>query len=537
MARVAARPLAARPRDARRAARAFGLKNRRLWLWPVAIVLGLSALVFMAGYVIDFRYSEAADQGLFATLFAYDLGTCQNALANLAQVIAAILGIAITVVSIIVQLASTRYTPRVAEMFFRDRTNLTVLAFFVVACLDALWVSMAVGEHVLPRISITITIVLMTASLVLLVPYFAYVFDFMDPEQTIARIREQAIDAAHGRRGSGDIEERQRRALSSIEQLADISVNALSQQDRLIASGAVNALKELAVSYLAEKKSLDDVWFTIGVRLHENPDFVAMTHESLDDLAASHVWVEFKVLRQFETLFNESVKEMRDVARLVAINTRYIGEAAVEADDREVLALAIKFFNTYLRVTINASEVRTAYNVLNQYRLLVETVLRAGHDDIALEFVGHLRYYGQLALSRRLSFITETTAYDLCALCEVAFDLQAKNQQQMLKVFLDVDKESEGDEQELALRGVRKAQVKLATYYLLHGAEKLAREVYADMASEKPDRLRSIRDELENITTKDFWEVIDRGSNFDYLEPPRKKLLKTFFSWFPQLEA
>ena len=34
--------------------------------------------------------------------------------------------------------------------------------------------------------------------------------------------------------------------------------------------------------------------------------------------------------------------------------------------------------NSYLRATLNARDVRTAYNVLNQYRLLVEAMLRGG---------------------------------------------------------------------------------------------------------------------------------------------------------------
>jgi hypothetical protein len=508
--------------------------KRRIWLWPMALLTGCAAVVFLTGYVIDFQQAAARD-GLFATLFGYDTATCQNALANLAQVIAAILGIAITVVSIIVQLAATRYTPRVAEMFFRDRTNLAVMSFFVVSCIDALWVSVSVTSEVLPRISITITMALMTASLVLLVPYFAYVFDFLDPGKVITRIQEQALTAAH--RDRGDLDGRQGRVQAAIEQLADISVNSISQQDRLIASTAANALKDLAIKYLPRKTDLHDRWFELGPGLRSNPDFVAMTEESLKDLADSRAWVEWKVLRQFETLFNESVTTNRDVARIVAINTRYIGEAALAVDDPEALALCIKFFNTYLRTCVNDSEVRTAYNVLNQYRLLVDHVLRAGREEIALEFAGHLRYYGQLAHGRRLGFITETAAYDLCALCEAAFDVQAKNHDGMLRIFLDVDKEAESAEQEVTLRGVRKAQVKLATYYLLKGADDLAREIHSDMAGEKPDRLRSIRDELMGITTKGFWEIIDRGSNFDYLEPARKRHLATFFSWFPQIES
>ena len=47
----------------------------------------------------------------------------------------------------------------------------------------------------------------------------------------------------------------------------------------------------------------------------------------------------------------------------------------------EVLQLVVKFFNTYLRATLNARDVRTAYNILNQYRILTEEIIRAGMDE------------------------------------------------------------------------------------------------------------------------------------------------------------
>ena len=84
---------------------------------------------------------------------------------------------------------------------------------------------------------------------------------------------------------------------------------------------------------------------------------------------------------------------------------------------------------------------------------------------------------------------------------------------------------------------MRKAQVKLATYYLVRDNEAMARKIFEDMRNEKPERLRSIRDELANVTSKDFWEVIDRGTNFDYLTPDRKATLKTFFGWFQKLSG
>jgi hypothetical protein len=57
------------------------------------------------------------------------------------------------------------------------------------------------------------------------------------------------------------------------------------------------------------------------------------------------------------------------------------------------------------------------------------------------------------------------------------------------------------------------------------------------MAHEGPQRMASIRDELLQVESPEYWEVIDRGVNFDYLPPDRKAKLHEFFGWFPSLPA
>ena len=79
--------------------------------------------------------------------------------------------------------------------------------------------------------------------------------------------------------------------------------------------------------------------------------------------------------------------------------------------------------------------------------------------------------------------------------------------------------------------GVRKAQVKLAAYYLSQGAEKKARLIARDVEGEPPDRLLQIRKQLEGVTSKDFWEIIDRGRNFEFMPAEQREQLRTFFSW------
>ncbi len=152
-----------------------------------------------------------------------------------------------------------------------------------------------------------------------------------------------------------------------------------------------------------------------------------------------------------------------------------------------------------------------------------------------MEIARYFKYYGLTAQAQNLPFILETVAYDLCALNELAFDEKSPARRELSRIFLDVDKEAESEVQETSLRGVRKAQVKLATYYLLHGDETLARSVFHDMESEQSSRLQSIRDELLNVRSAEFWEISDRGVNFDYLSPARKAKMIEFFEWFGDL--
>jgi hypothetical protein len=519
----------------------------------LGLLTGFAVCVFVAFWLLDYFVINAAHRGPHGPvgqLFDYDAETMQNALGTLAQVIAAVLGIAITVVSIVVQLAANRYTSRVTDMFFRDRTNLFVMGFFVVACIEALWVTFGVGKEFVPQGTITAALVMATASLLLLVPYFGYVFDFLDPEKVIARLGAQTLESAAPHRrpaqaetGAAALEARQLRAVGGLEQLAGIAMNALAQKEKTIATDATAALRTVLVDYLPEKQALAREWFGLGRALRAHPDFVAMAPESLDELARERAWLEWIGLRQIREVFGEALKTLPEMTHVVAIDTRYVGEAAIDARDREVLALTIKFMNTFLRASLNARDVRTSYNVLHQYRQLAEAMLKAhlpGGDapwvGAALEEVaGHFKYYAQLAHGLGLGFVTETAAYDLCTLCEAASELASPSHDRLLAIFLEIDKEAETTAEEKALRGVRKAQAKLATFYLLRGHAAYARAIYQDMSQESPERLRSIRDEMLAITSKQFWEVVDRGTNFDYIDDARKEKLREFFGQFEAL--
>jgi hypothetical protein len=508
----------------------------RIWLRPVLALAMATALFLFSTFIWDWylnRPETMAGLGPLDLLFHYDAETLQNALGNLAQTVAAVLGIVCTVVAIVVQLAATRYTPRVTDLFFKERTNFFVLGFFVVACVSAIWVSLSVSGDFVPRISVVVSVLAVTLSLFLMVPYFVFVFDFLDPENIISRIQVQAFAATSNL--DRDVTLGQDQLLNSVEQLADLALNATAQQDKIISARAVDALRVLLVRYTHAKQSLPNTWFDIGPTLGENPDFQAMNADALQDLISERMWVEWKVLRQYQTIYNEALDANPDMNYLIAINTRYLGEAILAGGGASSLRLVIKFFNTYMRATLNKRQVRTAYNILNQYRQLVEAIILTERQKLTEDAAGYLRYYGQVASGMGLGFVTETIAYDLAALCELAHRNRSTAHDLLLGALLDLDKEAEDEAQEATLRGVRKAQVRLATYYLLHDDEGSARRIYQDMEDERPHRLESIRDELLRVDSKDFWEVIDRGANFDYMDENRKDLLADFFSWFKEV--
>jgi hypothetical protein len=525
-------------------------RARRLWLVPMAILAAIALCAFAGMYAMDhFATGGGANSSHSNPISHYvrfDPPFITDALSGLAAMTAAVLGIVITVVSLLVQLSSERYTG-VAQMFLRDRINVAVMAYFVVACVCGVFISLSVHSDFVPRVAVVGMIGATVIGLLIMLPYFAYVFRFLEPGSLVERIATQAAhDLALGAKSHelNDIAHAQAPALKAMEELTDITSNSISGKDKIIASRAVDAIKDFVVRYLSVKKTVDKRWFVIGSRIRDNPDFVAMDPESLQELETDNTWLEWKALRQFLGIYAEAQTAMPDINYLIAIDTRYIAEAALASKDKAVVALCFRFMNSYLRSALNARGVRTAYNVLNQYRLLLETMVKDGHHELALEGCRHMIYYGRTGFDMQLGFVTETVAYDVSALCEFAHGPNAASRDEelddkMLSMFLQLDQPLRAKPQESALQGVRKAQVKLACYYLAVGAAPRAMRIADDMLYEDEERLKSIQAQLGAVKSKEFWEIIDRGRNFEYMPGAQRDQLPVFFTMLAtrQVEA
>lgn len=467
------------------------------------------------------------DEGAIPALYGYG------------EVTVGVLGIAITVVAILVELAANRYTPRITELFVRDPVNRAAMAFFVVTSVIVAWTELSLHATPYPRALALGTIGLMTTSQLLLLPYFAYVFDFLSPTRVIERIQRAGSNRiVRLSRGRQTVDAARAGAVQAVEQLGDIALNSVDKKDKPLTLAALAALARLAEDAIRHKGGLPDAWFDTSTLVRGDQDFLALHPDLVRALTERRTWLEMKVLRQFQDVFSEAVNKIRDVNHLIAIHTRHLAVVAMDVRDAHALRLSLRFLNTFLRNAINSRDVRSSYNLFNEYRLVAEHALAHDRGDVLIDIATSIQFYGQLAFGANLPFLLETAAYDLGDLLQVAHARQDPNHDALLALFLELDREPEGGRsQEASLRGVRKAQIKLATWYLTSGDEGPARRIWQDLSSEPVERLTSIRNELLRVTDAEYWEVSDRGINFEWLPPAQRPMLDTFFGWFDEPQA
>ena len=162
----------------------------------MALLGGIALAAFAAFYLFDdvLTGGPPADAGVsgIGRYVRLDPDHISDAVTGLTGTTVAVLAIVITVVSLLVQLTSERYTG-VAAMFLRDRTNIAVMAYYVITSVFGLATSLSLHAHFVPRTVVLAMLVTAALGLVIMLPYFAYVFRFLAPTNLVARIEKEAI--------------------------------------------------------------------------------------------------------------------------------------------------------------------------------------------------------------------------------------------------------------------------------------------------------------------------------------------------------
>ncbi len=510
------------------------------WLKPLLILIALSFAVFAVNRSIDAIFHAQISEFLKNSIFSGDLNLVLSSFGNMGEVMTSILGIEITAVAIIVQLAANKYSSKIMEMVITDKVNFIVVALFVVSGANTILLANTMTPAHIPYFSILFTLFLLVISLIIVIPHFTYVFNFLRPEHFLKEVEIESKKLIKDTRTAKDNQsvllDREKLA-DNIDFIGDVALNSVYQSDRAVSLYCLNSLKNILTFYIPSKNEFPTVWFKLSGKEHLDPDFSNYSAYVMNRIEEQHILLERKIFRLYEMIFINSKDNQRDIASGVLINSRLIFESAVNSSDNGVIWTIMQYFNSFLRVSITSHDPRSAFNTLEHYRIMAEKII--DYDfNLLLKFYFFFKYYGQEANKYHVYFILETAAHDLFQITKLAFEHKVEDFHKLLELFLTLDEPIEDNseqnisQKEISLIGVRIAQVKLAAFFIRQNRIDYAREVFDDMLVEPKERIKKIKEIVFSTDNEEFWEITPRGINFYYLDEKDKEALKTFFDWF-----
>jgi len=453
-----------------------------------------------------------------------------EALSSVAEVIAAVLGIAITVVAIVVELAANRYSHQITRLFLTSPNNLLVLSLYALTTIQCIWV----GVILTPQpgfgtfFTLVITMMLASVCLISLVPYIYSIFSFLSPDAVVRRIG--AITLRQVVRAQSDTSSyRQDAVETGIDELQDVARSAITHGDREIAMLAVNSLSDFLIEYLAIKQTLPGDWFRVSEEIRQDPDFIALSDSSLSMINEQGLWVERKVFRRLLSLMAQSAHGERDVAHLISIRTREIA-GSLGQDTPGLMDLCLFSYNSYLRTMLNAGDIRSTSYLFGEYRLLAESLLGTPYQARVLEIARYFKEYGHVGHQRGFSFLLETASFDLMTLIGQTASVAPELTEPLIGIASRFELGPPNGTEKPNNSGLVRVKIQLACLLMARDLDNLAIPLIDRLADEDDSLLAAIRDDLIAESRPHYWELIDRGINFLYLPSEQRAMLEPLFA-------
>jgi uncharacterized membrane protein len=173
-----------------------------LFFVPSACVFGAVVLAFVTVWIDDTVMPPAED---LPFLVASTVDSARAILGTIATATITVAGIAFSVSLLVVQLASSQYSPRVVHNLFRDPTNKRVMGVVVGTFTYCLVVLLTVrspvadnGESVVPNLSVFVAVVLGVGSILAIIAFINHNAHAMEVSEILQNVTDDALDAAQG---------------------------------------------------------------------------------------------------------------------------------------------------------------------------------------------------------------------------------------------------------------------------------------------------------------------------------------------------
>ncbi|TMD55547.1 MAG: DUF2254 domain-containing protein [Chloroflexi bacterium] len=434
-------------------------------------------------------------------------------------------GVAIAIVIVVVvlgvQLTADRYSPRVIDIFIRDRLNGAVLALFLGSIIFTIGASAEIKPDYVPYATVYTAMGLAILDFTILLPYVRYLFQVMRGETIIVGIRRHAARAIARAIASPATQAQQRAAVrESLNQVADIALGSIQEGDTEVALAAIHTLRGLVCDdYVPVKDELPERWFTIS-----HDDMPGASEQTIVQVDRTRTWLEHLVLATFVDLMGETPAFRKEIIHAIASTTRDFGRRAVHHGDRELEELVVRFFNTYFRAALNQRAPTFAYSVMNEYRRLAVDV-SAGRPDLPIRVAEHLLRYGRAFDAAGMPFIIGTAAEDVSDLIVEMAKHDLDRALLLARQLSDTLTEMASMAQAVSLNGILKANVKLALWAIAEEQHQILSRIAQGLNAVQPKVLENALKRMEVTTERVFYEVSDRVVAYDWVEDHMRELI------------
>lgn len=428
-----------------------------------------------------------------------------------------ILAALLSTIGLAIPLTANMHTPKLIEMFLRDRLNQIVLLSMAAGAANVIFVLYVIGPEFAPLWAIRIAVLGALVGWAILVPYFFYVVRFLDPSNILERLdgfARRALDDA--RAGRLDADAAQDEVHARIHQIGTAILKSLDRADRGVALEGIWSFKRLLDYYGALKPGMPPRLFEV-----DRKDFVGFSPEAIELVNEQRTWLETKVLQQLFLCYRYALGKAIDGVSSISDCTRVIAVNAEQRGDDEVVQLVIRFFNSYLREAIKARQVHAVYDVFHEYRLLAKDLRERA--EILRDIVFYFRFYAEGARQSGLTFVWQLAAFDTAYIVRRAFEVDCAVRDELLERVLEIEHAPDGKVDLLIV----KAKLILGGFFTERGLKDAAARVAVCLRDVPAEAL--LRAEGDLLTAERvFFEVTDRQINIEWLQPERRPHVSSF---------
>lgn len=429
-----------------------------------------------------------------------------------------ILAMLIATIGLAIPLTANMHTPKLIDMFLRDRTNQIMLGLCAVSAAHVLWAAWLVGPEFAPIWTIRVAVFGTLVGWAALIPYFFYVVRFLDPSNILRRLQVDVENAVRGVvAGTVDPEAAQEIVHERMHQIGTIILKSIDRADRSVALEGIWDCRTLLKNYGELKSKLPDAWFHV-----DRGDFLGASEEALGILNEERTWFEHRVMTQMYLSYQNALAKSTDAIPAISDATRMIAQNMAANRDARALELALRFFHNFLREAVKRKDVHAIYDLFYQYRLIAADLL--DRPDTVRMIAKRFRFYSEQAAAGGLAFIPQIAGFDMGWVVVQAAERRSDVTADLLNETLLLKHMASGGPLPLLV----KAKIILGAGLIEHHHPNLAAVVAANLQDVPEATLLAWTRELETVQDRAFWEVTDRQANFEWLPPEKRLYLQPF---------